>query len=214
MMVFPPHRKKLLRAWCPVLLGLFFAWWVHATVDKILSAGFSENQTQDDRTLRSDGTTAMWMGLTASHGCCPAGQSPLREPATTNCGQTVECQVVRELDFHRFTFRPAGGDGSARWHPVGPALDSYQASRGLDTVNAVSSETQTDVCSAMDDNTNELTQIGTDSVTWDWVTLPVKAAAAMTSAGPAGSCQTAGSHESRSTSTQPGGPKVLTALQH
>ena len=47
-------------------------------------------------------------------------------------------------------------------------------------------ECQTDVCSATDDSTNELTQIGTDSVTWDRDTPPVKATRAVTSAGPAG----------------------------
>ena len=64
----------------------------------------------------------------------------------------------------------------------------------------------------MDDN-NELTQIGTDSVTQDQDTSPVKAAGVVTSAGPAGGCQAVGNHESRSTPTQPGSPKVSTAMQ-
>ena len=41
----------------------------------------------------------------------------------------------------------------------------------------------------------------------------MKAAGVVTSAGPAESCQAAGSQESRSMPTQPDGPKVLTALQ-
>ena len=64
--------------------------------------------------------------------------------------------------------------------PVGPVLDPHQASRGLDTVSAVSSETQKEVCSAKDDNTNELTQIGTDNATQDRDVPPVEAAGAVT----------------------------------
>ena len=153
---------------------------------------------------------AMQMGPIVSHKSCPAGPSPLGEPATMD-----KLRSARLSENWTSTIAPVGllvgmdqpGD------PVGPVLDSYQASRGLDTMSAISSETQTDVCSAKDDNTNELTQIGTDSVTRDRDTPPVKAAGALTSAGMAGSCQAAGTNESRSTSIQPGGLKVLTAVQ-
>ena len=57
---------------------------VQATVDKILSAGSSENWTLDDQTLSSDGPPAMRMGPTGSYKSCPAGLSPLGESATTD----------------------------------------------------------------------------------------------------------------------------------
>ena len=77
--------------------------WVQATMDKILSAGSSENQTQDDQTLSSDGTPAMRAG-------------PVPRAKVLSCwavsfgragyyGQTVD---------HSCTFQPVGGDGSAR----------------------------------------------------------------------------------------------------
>ena len=156
---------------------------VHATVDNILSAGSFENQTQDDWTLSSDGTPAVQMGPTASHKSCPAGLSPLGKPATIDklrSARLSENLISTVAPFSLLVGMDQPGD------PVGLALDPYQASRGLDTVSAVSSETQTDVCSAMDDNTNEITQIGADSVSQDRDTPPVKATGAVTSAGPAG----------------------------
>ena len=123
-------------------------------------------------------------------------------------GQTVECQVIQELDFHCCTFRPAGGDGSAscpRW--LLPGFAGFRHGE----------------CCLIWDPDRRLLGYGWQHMSWPrlvltvWhgigTCLPVKAAGAVTSAGPAGSCQAARSQESRSTPTQPGGPKVSTTIQ-
>ena len=120
-------------------------WEIHATVDNILSAGSYENQTQGDWTLSSDGTPAMRTRPTASHEFCLAGPSPLGELRPGYHRQTVECRVLREFDFHSCTCWPAGGDGSARW-PSWAGTWLLPGFEGSDTMSAVSSENQTDVC--------------------------------------------------------------------
>ena len=111
-MVLPPHRRKLLGAWCPVLLGLFLAGF-RLPWDNFSSAGSSEN-----RTPKSSDFQLSW------DPCHSDGAYP--EPRVLSCwaisfgragyrGQTAECQVLRELDFRSCTCRPPGGDGSARW---------------------------------------------------------------------------------------------------
>ena len=104
LMVLPPHRRKSLKAWCPVLLDLFFTgimllwtrYWVLGP-------------------LR---TTLKMIRLSAQMGPLPCGRGLLRatspvllgyllwERLLQYHGQTVVWRVLRELGFHSCTFRP------------------------------------------------------------------------------------------------------------
>ena len=112
LMVLPPHRRKLLRAWCPVLLGLFLA-------------GFRLPWTRF-WVLGPLRTKLKMMWLSAQMGPLPCGWGLPRATSPPVLlghlfgragyyGETAEWRVVWELDFHSCTFRPAGGDGSASW---------------------------------------------------------------------------------------------------
>ena len=138
-----------------------------------------------------------------------------REPRVLSCwaisfgrasyhGQTTECRVLWELDFPGATDRPG--------HLVGPALKFCQASRGFEHHE----------CHLIRDPDRHLLGYGGQHKWYDWhwqcntgsgQSPPVKAARSESTAGPAGSCQIAGSHESRSTPTHPGGPQVPTTMQ-
>ena len=95
---------------------------VHATVDNILSAGSSENQTQHDQTLSSDRTPAMRTGPTASHQSCPAGPSPLGELATMDKLRSARLSRTAWISTVALFGLLMGMDQPG--DPVGPALNS------------------------------------------------------------------------------------------
>ena len=176
LMVLPPHRRKSLRAWCPVLLGLFLAGF-RLPWTRFWVLGPLRTKLKMIRLSAQMGPLPCGRGQYLEPKSCPAGPSPLGELATMGklwSARLSENWISTVAAFSLWVGMDQPGD------PVGPVLDPHQASRGLDTVSAVSSETQKEVCSAKDDNTNELTQIGTDNATQDRDVPPVEAAGAVT----------------------------------
>ena len=137
LMVLLPHRRKSLRAWCLVLLGLFLT-------------GFMLQRTTF-WVLGPLRTRLKMIGLSAQMGPLPCGQGLLRDTSPVLLGHLLwesrllwtNCGVPGCLrtGFSQLHLSACWWGWIGQVPSVGPALDSYQASQGLDTVSAVSSET-------------------------------------------------------------------------
>ena len=205
-MVLPPHRKKLLRAWCPVLLGLFLT-------------GFTLPWTRF-WVLGLLRTRLKMIRLSAQMGPLPCRRGLPRTTSPVLLGHLLwesrlpwtNCGVAGPLR----TGLPQLHLSACWWGRISQVTQlgrhlTLARLRGVRTP-WVLSHPRPRQTSAQLWMTALMSWPRLDSVTWDRNMPPVKAAGAVTSGGPAGSCQTARSHESRSTSTQPGGSKVSTAI--